>query len=48
MQKALNFNNNAIVYFKGSAYRIHFWYTSKDYAMNIMNNSSLINKMGVL
>ena len=48
MQKAVSFNNIAIVYVKGSAYRIHFWYTSKDDAFNIMNISSLIDKMGVL
>ena len=48
MQKAFSFNNIAIVYNKGSAYRIHFWYISKDDAINIMNNSSLIDKMGVL
>ena len=48
MQKAVNFNDVAIVYAKGSAYRIHFWYMSKDDAINIMNNSSLIEKMGVL
>ena len=48
MQKAVSFNDVAIVYVKGSAYRIHFWYMSKDDAVNIMNNSSLIDKMGVL
>ena len=48
MQKAVSFNDAAIVYVKGSAYRIHFWYMSKDDAINIMNNSSLIDKMGVL
>ena len=48
MQKAVGFNDVAIVYVKGSAYRIHFWYMSKDDAINIMNNSSLINKMRVL
>ena len=47
MQKALSFNNVAIVYVKGSAYRIHFWYMSKDDAINIMNGSSLVDKMGV-
>ena len=47
MQKAVSFNN-AIVYVKGNAYRIQFWYMSKDDAINIMNNSNLINKMGVL
>ena len=48
MQKAVSFNNVVIVYVKGSAYRIHFWYISKDDAINMMNNSSLIDKMGVL
>ena len=48
MQKAISFNDVAIVYVKGSAYRIHFWYISKDDAINIMNNSSLIDKIGVL
>ena len=48
MQKAVSFNNVAIVYVKGSAYRIQFWYMSKDNAINIMNNSNLIDEMGVL
>ena len=48
MQKAVSFNDVAVVYVKGSAYRIHSWYMSKDDAINIMNNSNLINKMGVL
>ena len=48
MQKAVSFNNIAIVYVKDSAYRIRFWYMSKNYAIKIMNNSSLIDKMGVL
>ena len=48
MQKAVSFNNIAIVYVKGNAYRIHFWYMRKDDAINIMINSSLIDKMGVL
>ena len=48
MQKAMSFNNVAIVYVKGSAYRIHFWYMSKDDAINIMNGSNLVHKRGVL
>ena len=48
LQKAVSVNNIAIVYVKGSAYRIHFWYMGTDDAINIMNNSSLIDKMGVL
>ena len=48
MQKAMGFNDAAIVYVKGSAYRIHFWYMSKDDAINIMNGSNLVDKRGVL
>ena len=48
MQKAIGFTDIAIAYVKGSAYRIHFWYISKDDAISIMNNSNLIDKMGVL
>ena len=44
MQKAMSFNNIAIVNNKGSAYRIHFWYMGKDDAINIMNGSNLIDK----
>ena len=47
MQKAMSFNNVAIVYVKGSAYRMHFCYMSKDDAMNIINGSNLVDKMGV-
>ena len=48
MQKAMSFNDVAIVYVKGSAYRIHFWYMSKNDAINIMNGSNLADKKGVL
>ena len=48
MQKAMNFNNIAIVYVNNKAYRIHFWYMSKDDAINIMNGSNLVDKRGVL
>ena len=47
-QKAISFNDVAIIYVKGSAYRIHFWYMSKDDAISIMNNSNLIHKKDVL
>ena len=40
----MSFNNVAIVYVKGSAYRIHFWYMSKDDAISIMSNSNLADK----
>ena len=48
MQKAISFNNVAIAYVKRSAYRIHFWYMSKDDATNIMNGYNLVNERGVL
>ena len=48
MQKAMSFNDVAIAYVKGSAYRIHFWYMSKDDAINIMNGSNLIDERDVL
>ena len=44
----MSFNNIAIVYLKESAYRIRFWYMSKDDAINIMNGSNLVDKRGVL
>ena len=48
MQKAMSFNNVAIVYVEGNAYRIHFWYISKDDTISIMNGSNLYDKRGVL
>ena len=48
MQKAMSFNNVAIVYVKGNAYRIHFWYMSKDDTINIMNGSNLVDERGAL
>ena len=48
IQKAMSFNNIAIVHVKRSTYRIHFWYVSKDDAINIMNSSNLADKRGVL
>ena len=44
MQKAISFDDVAIVYVKGSAYKIHFWYMSKDYAISKMSNSNLVDK----
>ena len=48
MQKGMSFSDAAIVYVKGSAYKIHFWYMSKNGAISIMNNSNLVDKKGVL
>ena len=54
--KTVTIKNLAIVYSKGNAYRINFWNAyrinfwnmSKDDATNIMHNSNLIDKKGVL
>ena len=48
MQKAMSFNDVAIVSIKSIDYRIHFWYMSKDNAINIMHSSNLSNKTGTL
>ena len=48
MQKGMSFSDAAIVYVKGSAYKIHFWYMSKNGAISIMTNSNLVDKKGVL
>ena len=48
MQKAINFNDVAIVFVKGSYYRIYFWHISKGDAISTMNNSDLNDKSGVL
>ena len=38
MLKAMSFNDVAIIYAKGSAYRTHFWYMSKDDVITIMTD----------
>ena len=43
----MNCNDVAIVSVKGSDYRIHFWYVSKDDAINIIKNSNLNEKSGL-
>ena len=48
MPKAMSFNNVAIVYVKGNAYRINFWYMSIDDPVNIMNGSNTVDKRSVL
>ena len=42
----MNFNYVAIVSVKGSDYGIHFWYMSKDDAINIIRNYNLNKKLG--
>ena len=44
----MNFNDVAIVSIKCSDIRIHIWYISKDDAINIMKNSDLNEKGGLL
>ena len=44
----MNCNDVAVAYVKGRAHRIHFWYMSKNDAINIMNGSNLVDKSGVL
>ena len=44
----MSFNDIAIVYVKGNAYRIHFWYINKDGAISLMNNSNVIDKKAEL
>ena len=46
MQKAMSFNNVAVVYVKGSACRVNFWYMSKIDAISIINCSTLVDKRG--
>ena len=48
MQKAMNFNDVAIFSVKGSDYRIHFLYKSKNYSINIMKHLNLNKKSGSL
>ena len=52
IQKSIDFKNIDIVYVKGNAYRIHFWYMSKHKckckAISLMTNSNLIDKKGFL
>ena len=48
MQKAMNFNDVAIVSIKENDYRIHFWYMSKNDAIALMPNSNLNDKNGIL
>ena len=47
MQKAMSFNDVAIVSIKGNDYRIRFWYRSKNDAIVLMTNSNLKDKNGI-
>ena len=48
MQKDMNFNDVAVVSIKGSDYRIHFWYMSRDEVISLLHNSNLNEKTGLL
>ena len=48
MQKSMDFKIIAIVYVKGSAYRIHFCYMRKRKAISLLTDSNLIDKKGAL
>ena len=48
MEKAMNFNDIAIVSIKGNDYGIRFWYISKNDAIVLMTNSNLKDKSGIL
>ena len=48
MQKAMSFNDVAIISIKESDCRIHFWYMNRNDAINIMKNSNLNEENGSL
>ena len=48
MQKAMSFNDVAIVSIKENDYRIHFLYMSKSDAIALMTNSNLNDKNVIL
>ena len=48
MQKAMSFNDVAIVSIEGIDYRLHYLYLSKNDAISVIHNSSLNDTTGVL
>ena len=46
--RAVSFNNLAVVYVNGSAYRINFAFMTKDHTINLIKNAVIIDKRGVL
>ena len=48
MQKVISFNDAAFASANGNDYRIHFWYTSKDKAINLLRNANLTDKIGTI
>ena len=46
--KATSMQNLAIIYHEGNAYRVNFVFMSKNDAFNLIKNSIIIDKKGVL
>ena len=46
--KAISMHNLAIIYHGGNSYRINFMFMSKNDAFNLIKNSIIIDKKGVL
>ena len=46
--KATSMQNLAIIYHGGKAYRVNFVFMSKDDAINLIKNTNIIDKKGVL
>lgn len=48
IQKATSFNDLGMSCVKRSNFTIHFWYITKDEAMNLLRNADLTEKSGTL
>ena len=48
LQRAMSFNDVGIVSDKGIDYRVHFWYISKDEAINLLKNADLTDLKFIL
>ena len=46
--KANSMQNLAIIYHRGNAYRVNFVFMSKNDSFNLIKNSNIIDKNGVL
>ena len=46
--KTISFNNLAIIYCRGNAYRVNFTFMSRNDAYNLIKNANIIDKKGVL
>ena len=46
--KAISMQNIAIVYHGGNAYRVNYMFMSRNDAFNLIKNSIIIDKKGVL